>query len=179
MTKARELPTQKRLLELFDINFKTGSMKWKDSGNTYAGKEAGYFHLSTGRRIMRVDGRKYLKSRLLYKAASGIDPPDDVDHINRDATDDRLANLRSATHAENMKNQGMNSNNTSGYNGVSPAGPNARGKPWKASAIHEGKSVHLGTFDCKHEAGRVAKEYRDSLGYDNTHGQDEEKTDET
>ncbi len=168
-----ELPTQNRLLELFDINFKTGGMKWKDLGNSnpYAGEEAGGLNPSNGRVYIRVDGRKYLKSRLMYKAATGIDPPATVDHINRERTDDRLANLRDATQAEQCRNRGRNSNNTSGYNGVQSA---AKGKPWVVNANHEGRRVHLGSFDCKHEAGRVAKEYRDRLGYDNTHGQEKE-----
>jgi len=171
MAKAKELPTRAYLLERFDINFNTGSMKWRDLGNSnaYAGKEAGCIGVD-GYSKINIDGRTYLKSRLMYKAATGIDPPATVDHINRDRSDNRLTNLRGATHLEQNKNQGMKSNNTSGYVGVTHAGPNARGKPWKASAKHDGRFVHLGSFDCKHEAGRVAKEYRDKLGYTETHG---------
>mgnify|MGYP003643384718 CR=1 FL=1 len=37
-----------------------------------------------------------------------------VDHINRNRTDNRLDNLRWATHSENNQNRGMSKNNKSG-----------------------------------------------------------------
>lgn len=43
----------------------------------------------------------------------------EVDHINRDKTDNRLENLRWATRSENNQNKGMNCTNKSGHKNIS------------------------------------------------------------
>ena len=43
----------------------------------------------------------------------------EVDHINRDKTDNRIENLRWVNRSENQQNTGMNSNNKSGHKNIS------------------------------------------------------------
>ncbi len=76
-----------------------------------------------------------------------------VDHINGDGTDNRRANLRAATHAQNMRNRKKHKNNTSGFKGVSPM----RGK-WRAQIRFEGRKHHLGIFDSPEEAAEAYDE---------------------
>lgn len=64
-----------------------------------------------------------------------------VDHINCDKLDNRRENLRPATQAENLRNQGKQRHNTSGYKGVSY---DKRDKRWRAFATFNKKQVSFG-----------------------------------
>ena len=66
------------------------------------------------------------------------------DHINGDGLDNRRANLRQATHAQNQRNSRKQLNNTSGYMGVSW---HKQSKRWEARIVVDGKRIHLGLFD--------------------------------
>jgi len=49
-----------------------------------------------------------------------LTPPDgfETDHINNNPLDNRRSNLRMVTHQQNIMNQKVSKNNTSGYKGV-------------------------------------------------------------
>jgi hypothetical protein len=72
-----------------------------------------------------------------------------IDHINRDGLDNRRGNLRIATHAENIRNQGIRKNNTSGIKGVSLVPSTGR---WQARIMVWGQAKFLGTFATSQEA---------------------------
>ena len=64
--------------------------------------------------------KKFKLHRLL--ALAYIPNPEnkkEIDHINRDRSDNRLENLRWATNLENSQNKGMFKNNTSGEKNIS------------------------------------------------------------
>lgn len=73
-----------------------------------------------------------------------------IDHVNGVKDDNRLSNLRLATHRENHQNRARNKNNKSGFLGVSPI----NGK-WRAQIMADGKKLALGCFDAP-EAARDA-----------------------
>lgn len=91
---------------------------------------------------MRINGELYLGHRLAWLYVHGEFPKGYIDHINCNQADNRLINLREATHQQNLCNRGRNKNNTTGYKGVYLIGP---GK-YKASIKENGKSKHLGIF---------------------------------
>jgi hypothetical protein len=96
----------------------------------------------------RAGAPTILMHRVIVGAARG----QQVDHINGDTLDNRRANLRIATHAENQRNRARSRNSLSGYKGVSPP---ANGKRWTAT-IHAGdRRVHLGSFDTAEDAARA------------------------
>lgn len=72
-----------------------------------------------------------------------------VDHINGDRLDNRKANLRICTHAENGRNRGAPRNNTSGFKGVHF---HKQCRKWQAQIKIDGQKKHLGLFDSAEEA---------------------------
>ncbi len=79
----------------------------------------------------REDGRKHYvlcsngkrKTHTIHRlvAKHYIPNPEnkrEVDHINRDTTDNRLDNLRWVTRSENQQNKGKSKNNTSGHKNI-------------------------------------------------------------
>lgn len=72
-----------------------------------------------------------------------------IDHINRNALDNRRVNLRFVTQHANTTNQGLRKNNTSGCTGVKFRKDTKR---WSASIMLDGKSIALGCYDTKDEA---------------------------
>lgn len=72
-----------------------------------------------------------------------------VDHINGNPLDNRRANLRVCTRAQNSQNVKRRSSNKSGYKGVS--WDSERGK-WVAKIAVENKDHFLGRFDSKEAA---------------------------
>lgn len=78
-----------------------------------------------------------------------------VDHINGDTTDNRKSNLRRCTKADNNKNLGLSSNNTSGVTGVYW---NKRRNKWFANIGVNYKTIHLGTFREYDDAVKARKE---------------------
>jgi hypothetical protein len=84
----------------------------------------------------------------------------DVDHISGDKLDNRRSNLRICTHQENMFNQRLRSNNTSGFIGVSLMKNVGR---YEAYIHYNSKKHHLGLYDNPVDAAiardRAAKKY--------------------
>jgi hypothetical protein len=71
--------------------------------------------------------------------------PDQIDHRNTDGVDNRIGNLRKATHAQNCQNSSLMSRNTSGFKGVDWS------KEKKKFRARRGKR-HLGYFDIASDA---------------------------
>jgi HNH endonuclease/AP2 domain len=73
----------------------------------------------------------------------------DVDHINGDGLDNRRANLRIATRAENLRNQRLSLRNTSGFKGV--CWDKDKGK-WRAQIKLNWGNHYLGLYTTPEEA---------------------------
>ena len=66
---------------------------------------------------------------------------------------DYVVGRKPGTYADNMKNQALHKDNTSGYAGVCPN--LGWGKPWTAQFIADGVTHYLGHFDTKEEAAEA------------------------
>lgn len=75
-----------------------------------------------------------------------------IDHVDGDATNNRVENLRLASHTTNGYNAKKNSRNTSGVTGVSRT---KNGRKWKVQLTVSGKVTVFGEYDTIPEARRV------------------------
>ena len=71
------------------------------------------------------------------------EPGQSIDHINGNGWDNRRANLRVCTHAENMRHRRRPSHNTSGFKGVSW---DRQSRSWDARISARGEQRYLGHF---------------------------------
>lgn len=153
--------TQERLRELLDYNAETGHFVWRrrlgSDRDTNAWNErfadtiAGGLN-GNGYRQIRLDGCRYKAHRLAWLWVHGCWPAADTDHINGDRTDNRIANLREATRAENMRNRGANKNNTSGHKGVTWR---RDVRKWHARIVVSRRHIRLGHFDTPEAAAEA------------------------
>jgi hypothetical protein len=98
----------------------------------------------------------------LHRVIMGARKGEMVDHINRDRLDNRRANLRLCTNAQNMWNSKSRRDNASGLRGVWESSPGH----WSAAISVNEARVYLGTFWTKHEAAiafQSAEKVRDTL----------------
>lgn len=94
---------------------------------------------------------RFRAHRLAWQYVYGDIPSGiEVDHINRDPSDNRICNLRLATHAQNTMNQTVHSNNRIGMKGVSMQ----KGR-YRAQIDIAGKTISLGTFDTPEQAHKA------------------------
>lgn len=73
----------------------------------------------------------------------------EIDHRDRKPLNNHRSNLRVATRSENCRNKDLQSNNTSGYTGVTF---DKRRNKWYANIWISWKKKHLGTFKTFEEA---------------------------
>jgi len=99
----------------------------------------------------KANGTTVFLHRVILDAPSGHS----VDHIDGDGLNNRRANLRLATRAENNRNRKIGSDNSSGLKGVSF---HKHAKKWQAQIRIEGKQVHLGYFREPAEAHKAYSE---------------------
>lgn len=107
--------------------------------------------LCYARRNVKIGGRWTTQSLHQFLTKWGI-----TDHINGDGLDNRRANLREATHAQNMHNSGPQVGNTSGFKGVRRRAH--RTKQWEASIRNGGKWHWLGEYETPEDAARAYDE---------------------
>ena len=120
MVKFKPLPPLEELQKVLSYHPETGVFVWviRTSRRTPAGSIAGSID-STGYNRIPFRGRNWVAHRFAWLFVTGEDPGDyTIDHINRDRADNRFENLRLATHKQQNGNQGLKSNNTSGFRGV-------------------------------------------------------------
>ena len=148
--------TAERLRELVTYDATSGQFFWRvDRARlAKAGAKLG-FAASGGYRCASVGGRVYSLHRLAWLYVYGELPGKQIDHINGDRADNRIANLRLATPRQQCGNRKVRSDNSSGHAGVSFRDDIRK---WAARITVHGKQKHLGYFQTKEAAIAARKQ---------------------
>lgn len=155
----KRLPPIDILNELFSYNPSNGLVtnKTNRSSRSRQGDIVGWTDKHHWLRV-GIDGKQYLLHRIIWLLHTGNDPfPYEIDHINRIRNDNRIDNLQLVTKQDNLKNRGLNSNNKTGYPGVSK-----RRNRYKAQYMSNGKLHLLGTYDTAYEAHVAITEHKNN-----------------
>ena len=138
------------LREVLTYDPDTGVFRWlvrvsshRDAGDVAGNKnKRGYWKIVYG-------GKIYAAHRLAWFFTYGVWPTENIDHINRVRTDNRIANLRLCSVAKNSFNMRRDRQNSSGYKGVYW---HKKAKKYSAAVKLNRVSYYLGLFNTAEEA---------------------------
>ena len=135
--------TQQKLKQYLNYDPLTGVFIWivNRSRNARAGSVAGC--LDQGYFRIMISGKPYKAHRLAWLYVYGYFPEHEIDHIDRNKSNNRINNLRHATHQCNMRNIGLRQDNTSGIKGVSW---HKQHDKWQVHIKVNNKKYYLGHF---------------------------------
>jgi hypothetical protein len=156
MPKTDDHFTKAHLQSLF--TYADGHLYWKDrkgrrTAGTLAGTPSHHYHQ------ICIDYKLYRAHRLIWAFHNGPSQIS-IDHINGDAFDNRIENLRECTTNENHHNSKRPKSNTSGVKGVSWC---KQKQKWRARIGVDGKEFHIGFFNSVKEAEKTIAKKRDQL----------------
>lgn len=108
--------SQELVRNLFD--YKDGVLYWRvsPSAGVKTGQKAGYTPKNKYAQV-GIKGKLFYAHRIIYLYHHGV-LPQEIDHIDLDRTNNKIENLRAATHANNLCNVRIKTNNTTGVKGV-------------------------------------------------------------
>lgn len=160
--------SQSDLKSVLSYDPDTGIFRWLDrlsiriSINKIAGSNNGNGYIR-----LRIRGVQYHAHRLAFLYMTGSFPPEEVDHVDGDRSNNRWSNLRSVSHRDNCKNQRPRKKAI-----LAPVGVHwdrARGK-WMSSIRMNGKNKHLGRFDDISDAIEARKAAEQKYSFHENHG---------
>jgi len=120
--------------------------EWLNQWKWYAlAARDGYYYAT--RKIRRLDGKQ--SGIYMHREIAGTKPGQHTDHRNHNTLDNRRANLRSCSRAENGRNRRLGIRSSTGFKGVCFVRNRGR---YRASIKYNGRTKYLGYFDTREEA---------------------------
>jgi len=157
---------RERTLDMFQSGRGADCRRWNAQ---FAGKQA-FTALSEGyhkgRITIRGQGFNVSAHRVIWCMIYGV-WPDQIDHINQDKADNRIANLRLTDREANARNCRLSVRNRSGRIGVHWR---SRDRKWRAKIRHDGRYIILGLFSRFEDACEARAQAEKRYGYDPQHG---------
>lgn len=147
--------TADRLREVVDYDLQTGEFtrRVRLAQRHKVGDRADFIVTGgglAGYRRVSLDSKRYLAHRLAWLHVYGQMPLGEIDHINGDPSDNRIANLRDVPRVVNAENvRRPRATNQSGRLGVYWHKGCSK---WRARIQVRGKGISLGLFDDADEA---------------------------
>lgn len=125
------------------FEYKDGDLFWKKKAakNTIVGSKCGTID-KDGYIIITLNRQRYRAHQIVFMMFNGYFPQK-IDHKNGIPNDNKIENLREATHTENMRNTKIPKTNTSGIKGVCWSKAN---KKWLVSLKVDGKNKYFGYY---------------------------------
>ena len=153
MTK--EIITQDYVKQLFE--YRDGELYRKTSiSNSYAGDKVGGRNRE-GYLRAKINDKTYYLHRLIFLMHHGY-LPKLIDHIDGNKLNNKIENLRAATHVENLFNRKAQKNSNSGVKNVCWSKPKQR---WIVQLQTNNKQRYFGMYKDLELADLVAQEARD------------------
>jgi HNH endonuclease/AP2 domain len=141
-----KFPSHELLLHVFDYDPLTGIFTWKNSYHKKrCGKIAG--RMLQGYWKIKYKEVEYSAGPLAWFYVTGNWPENEIDHEDRNRSNNKFSNLRKATVNQNQANASRY-NNALGYRGVTK---NSIGS-WRAIIKFDNKSRHIGNYDTPEKA---------------------------
>ncbi len=139
--------TKEEVSEWISYNPKTGQLHWNKPPSKSVKPGQPITNItSSGHVQFMLNGRRVAGHRAAWLLTYGEWPKGQIDHINRDPSDNRIENLRLASHSQNVANRARRDGQ-----GVVFC-PRSKSRPYRAFIGHDGKRIELGYFETKEEA---------------------------
>lgn len=178
----RQLPSPEVLRQLLRYDPETGKLFWKERGrewfqsereckrwNTrYADASALDARKSHGYRGGAIFGVRVSAHKAAWAYEHGNWPETMIDHIDGDASNNRISNLRLVSASLNSRNRKKRSDNASGATGVCW---HSRDNVWEVHIGVDRKFIYVGRFSSLLEAKLARKAAENGRGFTQRHGE--------